>query len=210
MLRGESVAHFESIRLRRDGARIDAARQSDGLTATIAAYLQEALKGVGRTVEITERLQRLVPSPRSGMERIRVEIVTRAILPLFEKPVEEQGVTLRLELLGTPAVRIGSSRFGFIVMSLITNSLHAVMDQPVRVVTLRSGADSASVFLEVVDTGRGIPPEVLPRLFKPFFTTKGEWAPGGSAQSRVKGVGSRFRVVLPIEEPGAPSTLPPP
>ena len=215
---------------------IDAALQSGELPETIVAYLREALKGVQRMVDVTERVRGLVPSPHSVLERIHVEIVARAILPLFKKPIEEQGVTLRLELLDTAAVRIDPSRFGFIVMSLITNALHAVMEQPVRIVTLRSGADSASVFLEVEDTGCGIPPEGMARLFEPFFTTKGEWAPEGSPQANVKGVGlslavcqstvaecggkievqsepgkgSRFRVVLPIDEPGPAPTLPTP
>jgi len=215
---------------------IDAALLSGELPSAIAVYLREALKGVQRMVDITERLQGLAPTSRSVTERPRVEVVARSILPLFEKRFAEQGVALRLELLDTAPVRIDPAQIGFIVTSLITNALHAVIDSPIRAITLRSGADSASVFLEVSDTGCGIPPECLPRLFDPFFTTKGEWAPERSAQSRVKGVGlslavcqstvkecggtievrsepgkgSLFRVVLPVEEPVTRTTLPTP
>jgi PAS domain S-box-containing protein len=215
---------------------IDVALLSGGLPTTIAVYLGEALKGVQRMVDITERLQGLVPSSRSVTERSRIEVVARSILPLFEKRFEEQGVTLRLELLDTAPLRIDSSQIGFIVTSLITNALNAVMDRPIRAITVRSGAASGSVFLEVGDTGCGIPPECVPRLFDPFFTTKGEWAPESSTQRRVKGVGlsltvcqstvaecggkievqselgegSLFRVVLPVEGPATRTTLPTP
>jgi PAS domain S-box-containing protein len=215
---------------------IDVALLSGGLPTTTAVYLGEALKGVQRMVDITERLQGLVPSSRSVTERSRIEVVARSILPLFEKRFEEQGVTLRLELLDTAPLRIDSSQIGFIVTSLITNALNAVMDRPIRAITVRSGAASGSVFLEVGDTGCGIPPECVPRLFDPFFTTKGEWAPESSTQCRVKGVGlsltvcqstvaecggkievqselgegSLFRVVLPVEGPATRTTLPTP
>src|SRR5204863_4689192 len=33
-------------------------------------------------------------------------------------------------------------------------------------------ADPARIFVEIRDTGNGLPPEVLPRIFEPFYTTK--------------------------------------
>ena len=73
------------------------------------------------------------------------------------------------------------------------------------------------VEIEVRDTGRGIPPEVLPHLFEPFFSTKGArgiglglavtWGivegHGGSIDIESKpGRGSRFTVRLPVEKKG--------
>jgi signal transduction histidine kinase len=78
------------------------------------------------------------------------------------------------------------------------------------------------VFIEVSDTGGGMPPEVRARLFEPFFTTKepGEGtglglsisasiiqAHQGEIQVETKeGIGSTFRVVLPAAPRRAPSS----
>lgn len=82
--------------------------------------------------------------------------------------------------------------------------------------TLNNQPGSASgeyLVLEVEDTGRGIPPENLPRIFEPFFTTKGGGRTIGLGLATVFGVvaqhggwitaesapasGSRFKVFLP-------------
>ena len=44
------------------------------------------------------------------------------------------------------------------------------------------------------DTGCGIPSSDLPRVFTPFFSTKGEWAPTGSPQARLKGLGLNLSI----------------
>ena len=78
--------------------------------------------------------------------------------------------------------------------------------------------------LEVRDTGNGIPAEHMPKLYTPFFTTKGEGkgvglglavvygivqAHGGDIEVQSKvGEGTVFRVTLPTEPP-QPVVLPP-
>ena len=93
-----------------------------------------------------------------------------------------------------------------------------------KVLTVRAGttSDKKMVFIEVSDTGGGMPPEVRARLFEPFFTTKepGEGtglglsisasiiqAHQGEIQVETKeGIGSTFRVVLPAAPRRAPSS----
>jgi signal transduction histidine kinase len=91
-----------------------------------------------------------------------------------------------------------------------------------KVLTIRSGTTRGKkmVFIEVSDTGGGMPSEVRERLFEPFFTTK---EPGqgtglglsisasiiqshqGEIQVETKeGVGSTFRVILPAAPRQAP------
>jgi two-component system NtrC family sensor kinase len=62
-----------------------------------------------------------------------------------------------------------------IVLNLLTNALHAVSARPPggpRFIRLETEAATPHVVLRVVDSGSGIPPELLPKIFEPFTTTK--------------------------------------
>jgi len=173
---------------------LDILLESRDISPSSRSYGLEALKGVNRLVDITNRLQGLTVASLSDEATCRINEITRSLMPLFEKRFEETKARVVLELQETPAVRAHRSRVGFIVTCLLTNSLDALLDRAVRVVTIRTGTGPHAAYLEVEDTGCGIPPENIPRLFTPFFTTKGEWAPVHSAQAGAKGVGLSLSV----------------
>jgi PAS domain S-box-containing protein len=67
------------------------------------------------------------------------------------------------------------SRIGQVFLNLILNAVQAIPvgaahNHQIRVVTRTNRA--GQILVEVSDTGAGIPPEILPRLFDPFFTTR--------------------------------------
>jgi signal transduction histidine kinase len=104
-----------------------------------------------------------------------------------------------------------------VFMNLLVNAAHAIQDK--GTITVRSGAEGDQVWVEVEDTGSGIPPEALTRIFDPFFTTKpvGKGTGLGLSVSysiiekhrgrfEVKsemGKGTVFRVWLPVNPAGA-------
>ncbi|MFI5368438.1 MAG: substrate-binding domain-containing protein, partial [Spirochaetia bacterium] len=173
---------------------MDILLESTDLSATLRNYGMEALKGVNRLVDITNRLQGLTLASGSDEATCRIDELTRALVPLFEKRFEETKTNVVLELKGVPAVRAPRSRLEFIITCLVSNALDALLDRPVRVVTIRTGTGPHTAYLDVEDTGCGIPPENIPRLFTPFFTTKGEWAGVNSAQAGARGVGLSLSV----------------
>jgi signal transduction histidine kinase len=115
-----------------------------------------------------------------------------------------------------PLVKGSEAKLGQVFINLIVNAAHAIPEgraaaNEIRVVTRTDDAGCAVV--EIHDTGSGIPPSILPRIFDAFFTTKAVitgtglglaishrivTAYGGniSVESRV-GRGSVFRTVLP-------------
>jgi PAS domain S-box-containing protein len=73
-----------------------------------------------------------------------------------------------------PAVRGSEARLGQVFLNLLVNAAQAIpvghaADNRIRV-SVRQHQDR--VFVEVADTGCGIPADVMPRIFDPFFTTK--------------------------------------
>lgn len=62
-----------------------------------------------------------------------------------------------------------------VVLNLVTNAVHAVDANPpdrARHIHIRTATAPEGVTLSVADTGPGIPEEILPQIFTPFFTTK--------------------------------------
>lgn len=168
---------------------LDILLHAGDLSPLAQTYVQEAMSGVQRAVDITSRLQGLAGSKEAKWEKVRMSDVVRTLLPLFENRIHELGVTVNLELHETALLTIDQSQLGFIVTSLVTNSLDALLGQPSRVVTLRTGSRGQYAFLEVMDSGCGIPADDMARLFTPFFTTKGEWAPQAPRRAGYEGSG---------------------
>ena len=57
-----------------------------------------------------------------------------------------------------------------VFLNLLINAAHAIDIQ--GVITVRTWNDDASIFISVADTGCGIKPEAINRVFEPFYTTK--------------------------------------
>lgn len=100
-----------------------------------------------------------------------------------------------------------------VVLNMIFNAVDAMPEGGTIETGTRAEIDSACFW--VADTGRGMPPEVVERIFEPFYTTKGERGTGlglsashgiiarHSGQIMVvsfPGEGTRFEVRLPLYE----------
>ena len=69
-----------------------------------------------------------------------------------------------------PPVLLDTEMFEKVLLNLMLNAEDAMPDG--GTLTLQSRAEGDWVVLDVIDTGCGIPADVLPRLFTPFLTTK--------------------------------------
>ena len=74
-----------------------------------------------------------------------------------------------------PQIEANESRLGQVFLNLVVNAAQAITegraeDNEIRITTCTDARGAAVV--EIRDTGSGIPPEVMSKLFTPFFTTK--------------------------------------
>ena len=69
-----------------------------------------------------------------------------------------------------PEVECLPSQLNQVFMNLLVNAVHAIEER--GTITVRSGKEGKEVWVEIADTGKGIPPENLTKIFDPFFTTK--------------------------------------
>jgi PAS domain S-box-containing protein len=73
---------------------------------------------------------------------------------------------------GLPNVMVDRHMIEQVLMNLVLNAVQAMKDG--GVLTIRTSVVEGICVVEVRDTGSGIPPTVLPRIFDPFFSTKSE------------------------------------
>jgi nitrogen-specific signal transduction histidine kinase/ActR/RegA family two-component response regulator len=119
-----------------------------------------------------------------------------------------------------PALTLGdSSELREVVLNLIFNAVDAMPQGG----TIEAGTrvEGKTARFWIADTGGGMPPEVIARIFEPFYTTKGERGTGlGLSASHgiienhsgdinvisEPGKGTRFEVILPLHEATSPVT----
>ena len=63
-------------------------------------------------------------------------------------------------------------RLAQVVTNLVMNAIDASVEKGAGTITLRLEATEKEITLRVSDEGSGIPPEILPKIFDPMFTTK--------------------------------------
>lgn len=69
-----------------------------------------------------------------------------------------------------PKIRCAASQINQVLLNLLTNAAQAIQDQ--GYILIKTWCDDERVHVSIQDTGCGIPPENLRRIFDPFYTTK--------------------------------------
>jgi signal transduction histidine kinase len=114
-----------------------------------------------------------------------------------------------------PEVEHDSDQIHQVLLNLLLNSLQAIEQNGKVTVSLESRGKTAVV--QVIDNGRGIAPDHLPNIFRPFYTTKGDGTGLGLSLARrivedhqgridvssTLGKGTTFSVVLPLRRTDA-------
>jgi PAS domain S-box-containing protein len=199
--------------------------------------LEQVRQALGRIVrdgtragEVIGRIRALVKKvpPRRELF-LDINQAIREVIALTQAETQRNGVSLHSRLADDlPFVSADRVQLQQVMINLIINAIEAMAgagDGP-RELTIVSGIDDANdVIVEVHDTGPGLDPEKLDRLFQSFYTTKPDGIGMGLAISRsiVEAHGGRlsgtpnephgavFRMTLPVEETlaGTPDRSPP-
>ena len=110
-----------------------------------------------------------------ALEPIDVADVVEELVPLLRHAARQRGVQLETgQRHDGTRVRGDSGQLQQILMNLVVNALEATPAGGKVVIGVGAAErmDRPGVALTVADTGAGITPEALPRIFEAFFTTK--------------------------------------
>ncbi len=128
----------------------------------------------------SERIARIVEQLLSFGRRKAATIATcdlvepvRRVIELLAGEARRRGIALVVEIDEQDhRIEADSDQLEQVVLNLVTNALAATDTGGTITVAVVAAAEAGSVRLIVRDTGAGIPIDVQPRLFEPFFTTR--------------------------------------
>ena len=214
------------------------------LATGLAHEIRNPLAGIAGVIEIVGRDLPSTSPARAVVKDVRLEItrISRTLTDLLEtarprRPeirrsnlnttVEHAVMLARQQVLSRPIkielqkapdlpeVEHDSDQIHQVLLNLLLNAVQAM--DGAGTVRVEIGSQESYASVVVSDTGRGISPQNLPNIFRPFYTTKGDGTGLGLSLahrivedhhgrievSSVVGKGSQFTVLLPFHMPTA-------
>lgn len=187
----------------------------------IAYIISDLDSLIEESMEGAQRVRQIVADLRDFSHINSPQVAPEDLNDLLDKTVNvawnelKYRTTLVREYGDIPAVMCYGGKLAQVFLNLLVNAAQAIAEQ--GTIALRTGQDGEFIWIEVSDTGCGIPAENLHRIFDPFFTTKEVGKGTGlglhlayttvqAHEGRIQvqsipGVGSTFRIELPIAGP---------
>ena len=151
--------------------------------ATRDKALERILSAGTRAAKITASVLSMSRNRSARFEPIDMTVLVEDVLVLLEREMMKYRVQVEREFAPVPRVSANPGQLQQVLLNLMVNARQA-MPTGGRLI-LRLAHDEASGFVDVMvrDTGSGMAPDVMRRIFEPHFTTKtgpDETGKGGS------------------------------
>lgn len=159
-------------------------RSRKGECPDLEQLLQMANKitnSVDRATKIIEHMREFGRKTNLESREVLLNDVLRRACDFFSEQLKIRDIKVEWKLdLHQPPVLVDPNRLEQVFINLLVNARDAIddkcLDKPCsetdRVITLRTRSNVRQVIAEVLDTGPGIPKEIIGRIFEPFFSTK--------------------------------------
>lgn len=109
---------------------------------------------------------------------------------------------------GLPAFLADPAMLAQVLVRLLANAAEAIDDHGAITIEATTAEDGCAVEFAVSDTGRGIPEELLPRIFQPFVTTKAKGTAAGLGLAAAHGIVQSHHGEMRIDSrPGRGTTV---
>lgn len=141
----------------------------DFLKEDVISLLKESEDGLARVKTIVQNLKEFSHVDEAEWQEASLNEGMESTLNVVWNELKYRAEVVR-EYGNLPPVRCIPAQINQVMMNLLVNAAQAIETR--GTITVRSGVDGAVAWIEVQDSGKGIPPEIQKRIFEPFFTTK--------------------------------------
>jgi len=147
---------------------------SDDRVHALVRKVDDSREGAARIQEISGSLRSMSRIDADERTLLDLREVLDFAIGIVKHQIEHRARLVR-RLVAVPLVRANRGRLQQVFVNLLANAAQAIpvgraADNEITLTT--SVANDGGIVVEVRDTGEGIAPDVLPRIFDAFFTTK--------------------------------------
>ncbi len=180
-------------------------------------HLANALDGANRAADLTRRLLTFARSEPARPEMTPIDACISGFAELIERTIGDR-IALTLDLHANHlACWLDRQQFENALLNLAVNARDAMDGHGALTIRTLDDGDGKALAVQVIDTGCGMSPEVLERVFDPFYTTKPAGQGTGLGMSQVfafcrqsggevqisstEGEGTSVAMLLPVAKP---------
>ena len=151
-------------------------------TYKIGGFTKESLEAnVARTMEIIQQMSQTIEDFRSFSQPARVKIdfkvlqVIAKTLSLLEDSFKTHCIRTEVKQEGDPVINGYPNEYSQVLLNILINARDAFLARNVDSpnIVIRAFSENGRTIVTVTDNAGGIPPEIIDRIFQPYFTTKG-------------------------------------
>jgi len=145
-----------------------------GRTQDARQNLDRILALIDRLASISKHLSNFSRKPKQSLGAVALPEVIEAAVEIAALRLKTAKVALELDLpRHLPQVVAGPVRLQQVLVNILTNAADATEGGDTPQITLRARAQGDHVVISIIDNGQGVPASLQPRIFDPFFSTKG-------------------------------------
>jgi signal transduction histidine kinase len=167
------------------------------------------LEIIGKEVE---RMGNLVTNLLQFSRRSQQQISTVNVCDEIEKTLELVHYHLRKNSIAVarefkpegPFIHADRQQLRQLFLNLFTNASDAMPEGGTLTIRVTRRPEEKQICIEIADTGVGIPPEVLPKILEPFYTTKPEGKGTGLGLAICRRIAEAHNGTLNITSEGGP------
>jgi len=215
IVRQEALLADDSLseELRQQARQLSATADLAYLKGDVVELIAESLDGLKRVKDIVQSLKDFSHVGESDWQMVDICKGLESTITIANNELKYKTVIER-QYGDLPLIKGLASQLNQVFMNLLVNAAHSIAER--GTIRIRTECKEDWVYIQVEDTGCGIPPENLSRIFEPFFTTKPVGSGTGlglslsygivqkhggriDVQSEI-GVGTRFTVCLPATQ----------
>ncbi len=147
--------------------------EKNGQPVEVENYLNVVAKEMDQCIQITDRLLRLSASPEGQPELVDLHRAVIDILSLVKWDANDASIELITSFPDQPLrVFANESEIRMLILNLVQNAFHAMPSGGTLSIT--GCLENKEAVLRFKDTGVGIAPEFMPRIFTPFFSRRAD------------------------------------
>ncbi|MFA5648360.1 MAG: ATP-binding protein [Bacteroidales bacterium] len=171
---------------------INQARQEDSNTTFDEETISEIQQGLQTIHKRSKGLMRFVDKyrnltriPKPNFKLVKLNSLFESIIPLLEDEFKQANISFTSTVEYSSTFSADEELLEQVIINLLKNAIHASQTKPEPTVSLKGFLSRRGrVTIQVTDNGEGILPEVLDKIFIPFFTTKPKGSGIGLSLSR--------------------------